>query len=89
MEFTVSRATWLRGEDNSMLLRKDGPNDEMFRYDKSLIADGKMCYLGFRALACGHTPEDIAGVSAPRGIRNIDLSKWRRDALVQIGLPRY
>lgn len=60
-EFTVDRSKWLRGEDDeSMLLRK---------------CDNKMCCLGFFALACGLTRDEISGKSTPSSlaIRNIKL----------------
>ncbi len=50
--FTVDRATWLRGEgcDASSLLR---------------TGDGKMCCLGFLALACGVPSDAIENVASP------------------------
>lgn len=55
MKLVIDRKTWLRGEDaaESYLLR---PKDK------------KMCCLGFYSLACGLTPDQIEGKSAPRGI---------------------
>ena len=46
MKLVIDRATWLRGEghEQSYLLRE---------------CDGKMCCLGFFALACGLHPERI------------------------------
>lgn len=62
MEFTVNRKTWLRGEgdDDSYLLRG---------------SDGKMCCLGFRAMACGHRPEDIVNHGTPFKLE-YDACKW-------------
>lgn len=50
-EFTVVRDKWLRGEgaQKSYLLRR---------------SDGKMCCMGFYALACGYDVEDIVGVKS-------------------------
>lgn len=52
MKFQVSRKMWLHGEGatGSYLLRS---------------TDGLMCCLGFRALACGMTPDQIRDVKAP------------------------
>jgi len=52
MDLIIDRSKWLRGEGSqrSKLLREE---------------DGKMCCLGFYALACGLTPEQIKGVSSP------------------------
>lgn len=55
MKLTIDRPTWLRGEggDASALLREK---------------DGKMCCLGFYALACGMEKEDIVGRGGPRSV---------------------
>lgn len=68
MKFTVNRSRWLRGESGgSFLLRK---------------ADGKMCCLGFLALACGATESDILGSRAPsnRG----SMINWPKEILYSI-----
>jgi hypothetical protein len=51
-EFTVERSRWHRGKgpQGSSLLRS---------------VDGKMCCLGFLGIACGHSPEELEGVSVP------------------------
>jgi hypothetical protein len=53
----VDRAHWLRGKTGfgSMLLRSDG----------EVVDGGKMCCLGFVALAIGCSREEIVGVSSP------------------------
>lgn len=50
-EFTVERSKWLRGEGHqeSALLRE---------------SDGKMCCMGFYALACGAKSEEIVNCGA-------------------------
>lgn len=48
----ISRAKWIRGEDDSALLT----------YDK------RMCCLGFAAIACGFAPAQIDGVFYPAGL---------------------
>lgn len=55
MNFTVDRATWLHGESSgpSYLLRR---------------SDSKKCCLGFRALACGYTEEQIMQIASPIGL---------------------
>jgi hypothetical protein len=55
MKLTISRAQWLRGEGSeaSYLLRE---------------SDGKMCCLGFYALACGIPQDDIIFIPAPSKI---------------------
>lgn len=62
MEFTVDRSKWLRGEGStrSYLLRDDQ----------------KMCCLGFRALACGHTADELLGVKTPNDITNRLAAHW-------------
>jgi hypothetical protein len=59
MKFTVNRSKWLRGEPgNSFLLRR---------------ADGKMCCLGFLALACGATETDLCNIRSPGETNSV---KW-------------
>lgn len=52
MKLVIDRSRWLRGEGSSRsrLLRS---------------SDGKMCCVGFFALACGLTPADILDRSTP------------------------
>ena len=52
-EFTIDRSKWLRGQgsEKSRLLRP---------------SDGKMCCLGFYALACGLKPEEIEERDTPK-----------------------
>ncbi len=45
-QFTINRATWLRGEG--------GPTSSLMR-----PRDGKMCCLGFLGLACGVPAEEL------------------------------
>ena len=54
LEVTVKRSQWLRGEGGmaSFLLRG---------------SDGKMCCMGFAALAAGATPSDIVGRKTVNG----------------------
>lgn len=59
--FTVNRNNWLRKDENSMLLRP---------------SDGKMCCMGFYALACGATREEIEGKSALNDIDGAVYSEW-------------
>ena len=61
MKVTVKRSNWYRGKGSasSMLLRS---------------GDGKMCCLGFAALACGYDPKDIIATSGPLSMS--DFSKW-------------
>jgi hypothetical protein len=63
--FTVERATWLRGTDQSALL----------------IEDGRMCCLGFLCLAYGVTRKAIEDVSMPEGVTagHRKLPAWLRD----------
>lgn len=55
MKLTIDRSKWLRGEgsDESYLLRE---------------SDGKMCCVGFFAIACGVSPDEI------RGKKGIDMN---------------
>lgn len=71
MEFTVDRKTWLRGEggNGSCLLRD---------------YDGKMCCLGFRALACGLTDAGISGVRQPNHL-GVHLTDGKWDGYVTNG----
>lgn len=52
MKLTIERAKWLRGEGSakSQLLR---------------AYDGKMCCLGFLAIALGYTRSEILGLTSP------------------------
>ena len=50
MKLIIDRTKWLRGEDDSYLLRS---------------RDNKMCCLGFYCLACGILEEDIIGKAEP------------------------
>lgn len=54
LDVTVSRSKWLRGEGSqrSFLLREE---------------DGKMCCMGFAAIAAGLKPEDIKGKKTVNG----------------------
>lgn len=63
MKFQVVRSKWWRGQKvhGSKLLR----------------TDGKMCCLGFRAIAAGHTLSEIYGVSMPATVPNRDQHDWR------------
>lgn len=54
-EFTVDRKEWLRGSGIASSL---------------LDRAGKKCCLGFLAIACGHSPEDIFGVASPFAVFN-------------------
>lgn len=58
MKLVIDRAKWLRGETDlrSYLLRE---------------ADGKMCCLGFLALACGAEVDDICSYSSPKDTHNV------------------
>lgn len=59
MDLIIDRAKWLRGTAavrGSYLLRKE---------------DGKMCCLGFLALACGYTKEEIRGKSSPSDLVSV------------------
>ena len=55
LRVTIDRSRWLRGEGShsSSLLRG---------------SDGKMCCLGFVALAAGHSKEEIKGRQAPESM---------------------
>lgn len=55
---TIVRSKWLRGEGGlvSYLRRPE---------------DGKMCCLGFDALACGFTPAQITGREDPRTLAEV------------------
>ena len=57
----VKRSEWIRGEGEikSYLLRS---------------ADNKKCCLGFAALACGLSPDDIAARKAPHWVDSARLS---------------
>ena len=75
MKFTIDRKRWLRGEgsDKSFLLRP---------------SDGKMCCLGFYALACGVSEWTITGASLPRWAHTYpEHAQWlfgsRRSALCE------
>lgn len=62
VKVTIERSRWLRGEGSteSALLREK---------------DGKMCCLGFVAIALGRTPEQIKGQSSPTcGEQSVDGS---------------
>lgn len=65
MRFEVDRAKWFQGHGtaiSALLLTKaavDEPEDE-----------GKMCCLGFRALECGHSEDEIRGVQMPHMLRS-------------------
>ena len=52
MRFKIERHRWLRGEG--------GADSELLRE-----SDGKMCCLGFYALALGSDENDIAGIGDP------------------------
>lgn len=73
MKFTVDRANWLRGEGP----REPEPS-ALFR-----STDHKLCCLGFRALACGHTKESITDVGMPSELytytkRNpVSITAWK------------
>lgn len=49
MKLVIDRNTWMRGEQEARLLAEDG----------------RMCCLGFLALKCGFTEEQIKNVAAP------------------------
>jgi hypothetical protein len=53
MKLTIDRKKWLRGTGDSFLLSP---------------RDGKMCCLGFYALACGLTENDIRDQLTPVGV---------------------
>lgn len=65
MKLTIDRFRWLRGEGaaGSRLLRTE---------------DGKMCCLGFHALACGATETDICDVPTPSARKNLlkEAAPW-------------
>lgn len=67
--FTVERANWLRGTDQSMLRNPEG----------------QMCCLGFLGLACGYTPEELLNRNLPDDFENRptgeskDRLLWPRD----------
>ncbi len=78
---TIYRDEWIRDDARSFLLRE---------------IDGKMCCLGFDALACGVTRDAIAGVReplqlSPRDVHSEywktrcdpDLSSLRHDGLIR------
>ena len=50
-KLVINRGRWFRGERRGSRLRRE--------------SDGKMCCLGFHAIACGATPEQITEVAAP------------------------
>lgn len=56
MKLVIDRNRWLRGEAS-----------ESYPSESYLLrsSDGKMCCLGFLALACGARPEDITNVRTP------------------------
>ena len=58
-EFTVSRATWLRGDANKSAL---------------LDAEGHMCCMGFYAESCGVTRDSMHEVGSIRDIAFEDLA---------------
>ena len=60
MRLTISRERWLRGEPNeSWLLRPE---------------DRKMCCLGFLALACGATEEQITERATPMSVHSFPVA---------------
>lgn len=71
MKLVIERDRWLRGE---------GSSDSYLLRD----SDGKMCCLGFYALACGLMKIQIANVTDPAGARR--PTKAFEDALVHIPL---
>jgi len=74
-KFTIKRSKWGRGNENTASLLN--------------TRNGKMCCLGFYALACGFKPEDIENLTGPDSLvsalrgdgvstkygRNVDLRK--------------
>lgn len=66
MKVIIDRTRWLRGEPHkSKLLRE---------------SDGKMCCLGFHALACGYTEEQIASKSTPiQLITEVGQNKYNKN----------
>lgn len=77
MKFTIDRATWLRGQKNSVLLN----------------GEGKRCCLGFFAQACGYSDKQMRGMATPYGVQryyrteNVDwqtmLNKEQGDSSVE------
>lgn len=76
MNVTVKRSQWFRGHGwdtaISRLLITDKTSDKAVNYVAyPKAADiGKMCCLGFTALAFGYSKEDIANVETPLGLVN-------------------
>lgn len=62
MKLVIDRAKWLRGEKDAGLLLRE--------------SDGKMCCLGFLALACGLEEDQIVEVGEPHETRSPLLPKW-------------
>jgi hypothetical protein len=52
-KLVIDRAKWLRGKDDSYLLRP---------------TDGKMCCLGFYAESCGFSLDDLSGKTYPSAL---------------------
>jgi hypothetical protein len=51
-KLVIDRSRWLRGEDASQLM----------------LADGRLCCLGFHALSCGYSEEEIKGKAYPKSL---------------------
>ena len=60
LDVTINRRKWLRNRKN----------EEIF--GSALLQDGKMCCLGFVALACGFKEDDIADVDLPNNVYTED-----------------
>lgn len=52
MKVIIDRTKWIRGNPAK----------------SALLVDGKMCCLGFHALACGYTNEQMEGVRTPMSL---------------------